>query len=122
MADLRHVRGIARLIAQLRARAAKARRDEKVSVVVGYTQSYAVYVHEDLTAHHPVGKAKYLTDPLRRLGKVLKGIVAEALARGKTLAQGLLLAGLRLQRESQMEVPVDTGALKSSAFTRLEGR
>lgn len=27
---------------------------------------YAVYVHEDLTAHHTVGKAKYLEDPLNR--------------------------------------------------------
>ena len=34
---------------------------------------------------------------------------------------GLKKAGLRLQRESQLIVPVDTTALKSSAFTRAEG-
>lgn len=27
--------------------------------------SYAVKVHEDMTAHHPVGKAKFLEDPVR---------------------------------------------------------
>lgn len=27
--------------------------------------SYAVAVHEDLSAHHPIGKAKYLEDPVR---------------------------------------------------------
>lgn len=34
--------------------------------------------------------------------------------------QGLKLAGLHLQRESQVIVPVDTGALKNSAYTRAE--
>ena len=41
-------------------------------------------------------------------------------ARGHVLAQALLAAGLRLQRESQMLVPIDTGNLRASAFTRLE--
>ncbi len=27
---------------------------------------YAVYVHENLTAKHPVGKAKFLEDPIKR--------------------------------------------------------
>lgn len=40
---------------------------------------------------------------------------------GRHLEVGLLRAGLALQRESQLRVPVDTGNLKASAFTRLEG-
>ena len=47
-------------------------------------------------------------------------MIKDALAHGQTTAQALLQAGLRLQRESQLLVPVDTGALKASAFTRLE--
>lgn len=35
--------------------------------------------------------------------------------------RGLKKAGLALQRESQRVVPVDTGNLKASAFTRAEG-
>lgn len=30
---------------------------------------YAIYVHEDLEAQHPIGKAKYLEDPLKEYSK-----------------------------------------------------
>jgi hypothetical protein len=32
----------------------------------GPAASYAVYVHENLQAHHPVGQAKYLEVPFRK--------------------------------------------------------
>lgn len=88
---------------------------------VGYTAAYALYVHEDLQAFHPVGNAKFLSGPLRRLKNVLTGIVAKVMKGGGTFRQGVTLACLHLQAESQKEVPVDTGALKGSAFTRIEG-
>lgn len=90
------------------------------SVIVGYTQNYAVYVHENMESHHPVGQAKFLEQPARQEGDVLGDIVNQGMRAGRTLAQSLVLAGLRLQRDSQLLVPVDTGALKGSAFTRLE--
>lgn len=31
--------------------------------------SYMAVVHEDLTAHHPIGKAKFLEDPVRQYAK-----------------------------------------------------
>ena len=34
-------------------------------VEVGYVAEYAVYVHEDLFAHHNVGQAKFLEQPMR---------------------------------------------------------
>lgn len=37
------------------------------------------------------------------------------------LERGLVKAGLFLQRKSQEVVPIDTGALKGSAFTRKTG-
>lgn len=47
-------------------------------------------------------------------------------ANGKALAKGVRVglhrAGLFLQRESQKIVPIDTGALRESAHTRMEGR
>jgi len=91
-------------------------------VVVGFTQNYAIYVHENLEAYHLVGQAKFLEQPARELsqGGVLSRIVVEVMRQGKTMMQGLLLAGLRIQREAQRLVPVDTGALKNSAFTRVE--
>ncbi len=101
-------------------RALSRARDEKVTVLVGFTQSYAVFVHENLEAHHPVGQAKFLETPARILAPQLGNIVRDAVQGGNTLEQGLLLAGLRLQREAQLLTPVDTGALRASAFTRKE--
>lgn len=112
--------GFQKVVAQLQKRAARARQDNKVSVVVGYTAAYALYVHEDRQAYHEVGKAGFLLDPARRLANDVARIVRDALTRGLTTAQALLLGGLFLQRESQREVPVDTGNLRGSAFTRLE--
>jgi len=90
-------------------------------VVVGYTQRYAVYVHE-VPAAHKVGKMKYLTDPARRLNNdgSLKNLILEALKAGKKLNLAVLRAGMRVQRESQEEVPIDTSALRASAFTAYE--
>ena len=34
-------------------------------VLVGYVAEYAVFVHEILGVHHPIGKAKFLEDPAR---------------------------------------------------------
>lgn len=46
---------------------------------------------------------------LRELGKT----------KPEAFAKGLLKAGLWLQREAQQLTPVDTGALKSSAYTKV---
>lgn len=95
----------------------------KNSVIVGYTANYALKVHEDMNAKHKKGKtAKYLERPTRELsnGGEIKRIVDTAVGRGVSLEDALLLAGLRIQRESQKIVPVDTGNLKGSAFTRKE--
>mgnify|MGYP006275049749 CR=1 FL=1 len=90
-------------------------------VKVGYTAEYAIYVHENLEAHHPNGgQAKYLEQPARELRDQLVTIIGEAVKRKATLEQGLLIAGLHLQGESQKLVPVDTGNLRASAFTRIE--
>ena len=118
MAELQNFR---RLQAKLLALAGRAKKDTP-SVVVGFTQNYAIYVHERTDLHHPVGQAKFLEQPARQLSNdgTLGAIVSAAMREKKTMAQGLLLAGLRLQRESQHLTPVDTGALKGSAFTELE--
>ena len=91
------------------------------SVIVGYTAKYALYVHEMVGWRHKSGKqAKYLEQPARAMRKQLARIVVDAMRRGVGLLQALYLAGLALQRASQKIVPVDTGNLKGSAFTRKE--
>jgi hypothetical protein len=49
----------------------------KVSVSVGFFTSYAIFVHENLDAHHPVGQAKFLTTPLRQEHKKLMQIITD---------------------------------------------
>ena len=110
-----------------------------VSVSVGYKAAYALYVHENTAMvlkgtprpkirgryrgnyWDPKGAtSKFLEIPLRRDKNQLVQIVERALEGGATMEQALILAGLFLQRESQMLVPVDTGNLKASAFTEVD--
>lgn len=88
----------------------------KESVTVGFTQKYALHVHE-IQAHHTVGQWKYLETPARALKSVIGKMVGDSMKRGINLLQSLMLGGLRLQREAQQITPVDTSALKASAFT-----
>ncbi len=114
------VTGVNEIAAAIASKAKEVGTNPRVSVIVGYTQRYAIYVHENLEARHPVGQAKYLEGPFRRLAKDLSRQITVTVKKGATLLQAILIAGLRLQRESQKLVPVDTGALKNSAFTRSE--
>ena len=68
----------------------------------------------------PKGRAGFLLDVAREMSSELGQMVFKGLKRGLTVGKALLLAGLRLQRESQLNVPVEFGALRASAFTRLE--
>lgn len=110
----------------------------KPSVIVGYTANYALHVHENIEmkwkglpriapskgnywdGSRGPGQPKFLEQPARELTSEFDRIVFEAMRNGATLLQALYLAGLRLQRESQLLVPVDTGNMKASAFTRKE--
>ena len=114
------VERLTELVGELQARITKSRKSD-LSVTVGYTQEYAVYVHENLEAQHAPGKqAKFLEQPARELQPELKEMIGRLSKQKKPLEQVLLLAGLRLQAASQRIVPVDTGALKNSAFTRVD--
>lgn len=121
---------------------AKDAGEARVSVLVGYAgqingkPSYAKHVHENVEMKWqglprrskigvywgPHGQAKFLEEPFRRLMPELKSMIRTAVAKGATLLQALLLAGNRLQRESQNVVPVEYGNLRASAFTRPEER
>lgn len=98
----------------------EGKRHGGVSVIVGFSQNYAVPVHENTSAHHPVGMAKFLEKPARYLRRTMTQIIANGLRRGLSLVHSVLMAGLRLQREAQLLTPVDTGALRASAYTRKE--
>ena len=119
MANVPKVDGVDRVLAKLKS-LAREHAGEPPSVAVGYTAAYALWVHENRGANFKVGRAGFLLDVAREMGHELGKIVTDGLKRRLKLAQALLLAGLRLQRESQLNCPVDTGALRASAFTRAE--
>lgn len=114
------VEGIGRLKSKL-LKLAERYGQPKASVTVGFTQRYALYVHE-VQASHVVGQWKYLESPARNLGPQIVRNVETALKRGVSMEQALMLGGLLLQREAQKLTPVDTSALKASAFTCLTDR
>lgn len=113
------IEGLNKLIQRIHGLKVKAK-GASVGVQVGYSQNYALPVHEDLDAHHPVGQAKYLEAPARSMQGELARIISSMYRRTKDMSKALLIAGLRLQRESQKLVPVDTSALRASAYTALD--
>jgi uncharacterized membrane protein YdfJ with MMPL/SSD domain len=116
------VEGVQQVRAFLREREREAKEASGVTVAVGFSTGYAIYVHENLTAHHPVGQAKFLEEPARTMAAEIGRVVREAWAKTRDMGQALLMGGLRLQREAQIRCPVDTGALKNSAFTVIESK
>jgi hypothetical protein len=89
------------------------------NVVVGFTQNYALFVHE-VPARHTTGKAGFLLDNARDLQQEMSQIVLDQVKKTGSIEKGLFLAGVRLQAAAEEDTPVDTGALKASAFTALE--
>lgn len=63
-----------------------------VTVMMGYGTNYAVYVHENTTARHTVGKAKFLQHPLEAaaegFGSRVAKRAAQALIRGTRFRPG----------------------------------
>ena len=112
------ISGINKVIEVLKAKAKDAQKASQAEVIVGFTQRYALPVHERLDTRHAPGKtAKYLEGPARRMAKELGGIAMAIYKKTRDLEKGLLVAGLRLQREAQQIVPLDTSALRASAYT-----
>ena len=131
------VTGLREATAQMRARGTASEKDSG-SVIVGFTAAYALFVHENMEMKlkgqprtggrgnywDPQGIAgpKFLEGPARELsnsgelGRVLRAIYEIS----RSLMKSLLAVGMRIQREAQQRVPVDTGNLKNSAFTRQE--
>ena len=90
-------------------------------VAVCYPMDYAAEVHERTDQRHKVGQAKYLETAAKHSEQEVKQRLREASKQGpKHLAEEMLRCGLLIQRNSQQLCPVDTSALRSSAFTSVE--
>lgn len=109
--------GIEEVNRKLQALANRSKQKDAGSLVVGFSQNYAIYVHE-VPARHKEGKQwKYLETVVRRLAPQIPRLVEATYLVTGSLYAGLLKAASRIQREAQEIVPIDTGALRASAFT-----
>lgn len=117
---VRAVVGDQKLRNQLKSITKQSKREHDGEVLVGYTQNYAIYVHEK-RMHHEVGSWKYLQKAYEEERLGLMETIRTATNNTGSLKHSLLIAGLRIQRTSQKKYcPVDTGALKNSAWTAYE--
>jgi hypothetical protein len=89
-------------------------------VVVGFTQSYAIYVHEMKGLKHTTGKAGFLLDNARDLRKEMAQTVLTVTKNTGNVTKGLIAAGQRLQGAAMDDTPIDTGALRASSFVAKE--
>lgn len=126
MAVVTRIEGVERVMARLKQLAhtyIESPSGVPGSVIVGYAGvNYALYVHEIQATHKPGKQWKYLEEPARNLNNngQLGMVVAQAMRGGIKMETALAIAGLRIQGASQKVVPVKTGNLKGSAFTRKE--
>ena len=94
--------------------------DQENIVEVGFTQTYALIVHEDMEMNHEVGQAKYLEQP-SRVGKEMIGkVIATTISKGGSIQQGLEAGGRVLEVLAKELTPVDTGALRLSTYVAPE--
>lgn len=108
-----------RTLNNLRGLAARAKKGDG-ACRVGYSAPYAIFVHENLTAHHPIGQAKFLEQPARLLGDEISDVIIKSVMDGKLLKEAVKDGAVYLLKESQKLVPVQTGALRASGYVKEE--
>lgn len=97
----------------------KSAKEQENIVVVGYSQRYAIWVHET-NKNYRVGQWKYLEQPNREMRDSLKEIINQVFLQTKSMRKALLMAGFALLRASRELCPEDTGALKASGYVAME--
>ncbi len=100
----------------------EAREDNRWNLVVGFSAWYAIYVHERLDVHHPIGQAKFLEVAIRtgagRMGKIVREVLK--VSKNNRMATALRAAGNWLLVRAIALCPVDTGRLRESGFVKLQ--
>lgn len=112
------IENIKRLVGQLLRRSLASKTNDNGSFTIGYKAPYAIFVHENLAAHHAHGQAKYLEQPARQLQSDLAVNIQRDMASGVSLNQANQSAAIKLYEASQELVPTETGVLKASGYVK----
>lgn len=96
----------------------KSRETKNARVVVGFSQRYALFVHENIPANatYRVGQSKFLESTSRLFAEVLAQDITNGVKQGKPLLEVLLETGQVLLNATLDITPMDTGALRESGF------
>lgn len=86
------------------------------SVSVVYGMPYAIFVHENLQAHHVTGIPKFLELPARAHANEIGQRTAEDVKNGMSIPDAMYQAALFLMMRSKALAPVDTGLLRGSVY------
>lgn len=116
------IEGMGRLIGKIAFRIKDAETVSGLTLKVGYSAKYCVWVHERTDIHHDIGQAKFLEQPARQYRTQMSGIIVFSAQRGEPMEQCFMKAGVFLLKKSYPLVPVDTGFLRSSGFVKVESR
>lgn len=122
-----------KLLAKLKKLQDAAKANDRVSVAVGYNGEHALALHEMTPKHkgaaRPSGLGvrwgpslygnQFLLGPARQFAKDVAADVRTTYAKTGDLLGGLLVGGLRIQRESMLRAPRERGDLVRSAFIEL---
>lgn len=112
------IEGLKSLIRKFKELRTTSKKKDNVTVTAGYTQRYAIWVHERNIPHKRPATAqwRYLITASREKEAEISRAAVQAYALTGSMEKALIVAGLRLIREAQPLVPVASGALKASSF------
>src|SRR5688572_25775212 len=77
------------------------RQGRMARVEVGYSKSYAIYVHEMLNLHHFTGQAKFLEQPFRQHLAEMEALVARMVKNHRSLQDALTAGGKFILEKSR---------------------
>lgn len=113
------IRGIDRVVSELLALAAQlgvgGGAIEMAWVFGGPSAPYAIYVHENLQAHHAAGTgARFLARPLEERSGQIAEWIAALVRGGLSMRQAIRAIGEELMGEMKRTTPVEFGPLRDS--------
>jgi hypothetical protein len=115
------VDGIESLLSKLTERFNRSRNEDQGSFRAGFSAPYAAAVHDNETALHVEGQAKFLKSVVDDMKSELQGSIESDIHGGLSVRIATERAAVSIMKQAQTLAPVDTGTLRDSAFVESDG-